>query len=524
MKIAIAQLNFMVGNFEYNKFKIIDTIKKSQKQGVDLVVFAEQSISGTPAYSLLGKRNFLDKAEESLVEIAAFCDNISVLVGLPVQRDEGTVSAAAFIQNRQVLHYITKQHIGQYEDSRYITSGMGCDYVIVAGQRVGVALGYDVYSVTDYTEATDTVVFMGADRYCQGRIEWRYDLIADKAFVTGKNLVFVNQVGATYDVIYDGSSAVFDGKGKPISLLKSFAEDFAIVDTEAEHAPVEITYQDKIANVYRALRLGLRDYFDKNEEKTACLVLSGGIDSSVTAAMLVAALGADNVKALLMPSRYSDNHSAEEAERLAKQLGIKYKTIPLTDIYHACLDAIEPVVGNPDSAKLEEDFQLRLRTSILMAVCDKMGFVPINSSNKTEIAVGAETLYGDSSGLLSVLGDLYKSDVFALARYINRDSEIIPEKTLLKTPSSEMQLDESAHNQLPPYDVLDAILYRIIERGQCREEIIDAGFEEKEVNRVCCLIYEAIDKCYQFCPILKVSSVPVDRAAIFLPKSCKRDF
>lgn len=514
MKIAIAQLNYLCGNFDYNKYKIIDAINQAKQQGAQLVVFAEQAICGVPAHSLLVRRNFLDRAEEALVEIAAFTDDIAVLVGMPLRKNSGTVSAAAYIYNRHIRRYITKKSLQGDVDSAYLSQGRGYECINLQGEKIAVALGGDVMLDHDFSDAS-TVVIMGADRYQQGRIERRYDWLKEKAFMADASVLFVNHVGSSENFVYDGSSAFFNHRGEAVSLLGSFVEEIAFVDTKETSSAVEVPYQDKTANVYAALRLGVTDYFAKrNPDKKACLVLTGGIDSSVTAAILVDALGADRVVALQMPSRYSNEHSADDAELLAKRLGIELITIPLSEIYSGALDTIVAAIGAPDSPKLEVDFQLRLRTALFMAVCEKWGYVPINSANKTELAVGALTLYGDTSGEIALLGDIYKTDVYALARHINSRREVIAEQTMLKSPSSELQVGTSS---LPPYDVIDAILYRMLEMWQNEDELLDAGFEKEDVRLVRRLLYASLDKIHQFCPILEVSSMPLDWSYVDLP-------
>lgn len=517
MKIAIAQMNYSCGNFEYNKFKIIDAIAKAKQEGAQLIVFAEEAISGVPAHSLLVRGSFLDKAEETLVEIAAFTDNISVLIGLPLHKKSGTVSAAAYIKNRHIRRYIAKKSLQGDLDAAYMQQGRGYEYVNIEGEKIAVTLGGDFLMDHDFSDAS-TVIVMGADRYQQGRIEKRYNHLSEKAFMADANVVFVNHVGGSNEVVYDGSSAMFNRKGNAVALLGSFVEEIAFVDTTVEYEPIEIPYQDKIANVYSALRLGVSDYFEKQHiGQKACIVLTGGVDSSVAAALLVDALGKDNVVALQMPSRYSHDHSADDAELLARELGIQLVTIPLSDIYKSALSTIIAAIGAPDSPKLEVDFQLRLRTALFMAYCEKWNLVPINSANKTELAVGALTLYGDSSGMLGVLGDIYKSDVYALARHINSRKEVIAEQTMLKAPSSEMQIFDISSAHQPPYDVIDAILYRLLEMWQNEDEIVDAGFELADVRLVRRLIYSSLEKVHQFCPILEVSNMPLDRSFIDLP-------
>ncbi|MBO7300632.1 MAG: NAD(+) synthase [Tidjanibacter sp.] len=516
MKIAIAQINYLCGNFEYNKYKIIDAITHAKEEGADLVVFAEQAITGVPAHSLLVRGYFLGKAEETLVEIAAYTDDIAILVGLPIHRNGGTVSAAAFIQNRRIKRYITKRSLQSDVDAAYLNHGRGHEYIHLAGEKIAVAVGGDFLSDHDFSDAS-TIVVMGADRYQQGRIERRYDYLAEKAFMADANVIFVNHIGGSSEIVYDGSSAMFNAKGKCVALLGSFVEEIAFVDTQNTAMEIEVPYQDKSANVYGALKLGISDYFDKNHPtEKACVVLTGGIDSSVAAVILADALGSDRVVGMLMPSTTSNPQSISDAAELAKTLGIELVTVPLSDIYSQALPSIVAAIGEPDVLKLEEDFQLRLRTALFMAVCEHRGCVPINSANKTELAVGALTLYGNTSGMIGLLGDLYKSDVYALARHINSRREIISEHTLLKTPSSEMQVGSSLRT-LPPYDVIDAILYRMLERWQDQDEIVDAGFDVEDVQLVRSLVYASLEKVFQFCPIVEVSSVPLDKSYVDLP-------
>ena len=515
MKIAIAQLNYSVGGFEYNKIKIIDAIARAKNEGADLVVFAENAISGLPAASLLARYNFLDQAEETLVEIAAFCDDIAVLVGLPIMQDGGTYSAAAYIKNRKILRYITKKNKAADVDAAYISAGKGCEHIKLAGEKVAVVLGADLYNEAAYSDA-DVVVVLGADRYSQGRIDRRYEMLSQKAYVADATLVYVNQVGGSEGIVFDGSSAVFNPKGRAVSLLSSFVEEVAFVNTTAENAEIEIPYQDKIANVRSALRLAIGDYFDKKNLTKACLVLSGGIDSSVAAVMLVDALGADRVVALQMPTKFSNDHSATDAEELAGRLGIELVTVPLNEIYRSSFDTIVGAIGEPDSQRLEDNFRMRLRTSLLMAVCEKRNLVPINSANKTEMAIGALTLYGDTAGAISLLGDLYKSDVFALARHLNAREDVIPENILLKNPSAGLHLE--GDEELLSYEEIDAILYRLLERWQSRDEIIEAGFEEEVVDRVRKMMYGALNHIFQFCPVVALSSMPLDKSYVDLPK------
>ncbi len=295
MKIAVAQLNYTIGDFEGNKIRIIDSINRAKAQGADLVVFAQGAIAGMPGYDLLRKYTYLEYAEESLVEIASHCDDISVLVGLPIQGVGGTVSAVAHIHNRRIERFISKKNIASREEKPYLVPGGGVRYVRIAGQKVAVVVGEDINVEQEFSPNTDIIVNLTGHRYSRGIVEKRYDLYSRIAHKAGRAVVYVNQVGGQTDVLYDGSSAAFNPKGEAIALLKNFEEDFAVIDTDTAET-VAVPAQDKTANVFLAIKMGLSDYFRKNGFVRACLGMSGGIDSAVVAAMAGEALGTENVR------------------------------------------------------------------------------------------------------------------------------------------------------------------------------------------------------------------------------------
>lgn len=506
MKIALAQLNFTVGDFDLNKDKIVDSIIKAKAKGADLVVFSEQAISGAPAYDLLDKVTFLELCEDALVEIASHCDDIAVIVGMPIQHENRTISAAAVIRDRKVVRYVGKKTVTSRDEVRHLVPSQGCEYVKIAGRKVAVVLGDDVRSGQEYGDYADVVVNVALSPYARGIVEQRYDFFGKLAYTTGKDVVFVNCVGGQTDVVYDGSSCVFNSRGEAVALLKNFEEDFCVIDLGKANPAVTVPYQNKTRNVYNAIKLGLRDYFAKNGFKKAALGLSGGIDSAVVLAIAAEVLGKDNVRVLMLPSQYSSDHSVDDARRLAENLGVQYDIVPITSAYKAITEEMRPVFGDMPFDVTEENIQARLRMVCLMALCNKLGYILLNTSNKSELAVGYGTLYGDSAGSLSVIGDLYKSEVFDLARYINRDGEIIPENTIDKEPSAELRPEQKDSDSLPPYEELDAILYRMIEEGQHREEIINAGFDVDTVRRVYRMVNRNEYKRSQFCPVLRMST------------------
>ena len=507
MKIAIAQLNYTIGDVDGNASKIIDSINKAKAQGADLVIFAEQAVSGTPGFDLLRKTTFLELCEEALVEIASACDGIAAIVGLPLLTADGTISAAALIQDRKVLRYIGKKHITARREMGFLVPSKGYEYATIKGHKCAIIVGDDLSREHDFDRSVETIVSINARKYGKGTMTRRYEMMRNLSFVEGKNLVLVNQVGGATEIVYDGTSGAFNSRGELVLMLKSFEEDFRIFDTEAEGTPVTIPSSgDRTRMVYEAARCGLRDFFRKNGYKKASIGLSGGIDSAVVACLAADALGRENVRALLMPSPFSSDGSVEDAKELAEKLGIQYNVIPITEIYTSVVDTLKPIIGGTEFDATEENIQTRIRTILLMAVQNKTDYILLNSSNKSENALGFCTLYGDTAGAFSPTGDLYKGEIYDLARYINRtQGEPIPESILTKEPSSELHPGQKDTDILPPYEVVDAILFRMIEEGQHREEIINAGFDSAVVEKIHAMIMRNEKKRYQFPPVLRLS-------------------
>ena len=509
MKIAIAQLNYTIGDFASNRDKIIAHIDKARAHHAQLVIFSEQAISGAPAYDLLNKVSFLELCQETLGEIAAQSEGISVLVGLPVQCSTKTVSVAALIENGKIKRYIGKQNILSRDELPHISPSKGCEYIKVADTKIAVVVGEDIKTEQQYGDYADLIVNLTNQPYFRGVVERRYNFYRQLAFMTGKTIAYVNSVGAQTDIVYDGSSAVINSRGEALALLKSFEEDFQIIDLQADNQPHAFPKQNKTVNIHNAILLGLRDFFNKNGFETACLGLSGGIDSAVVLALACEALGSNRLRVLLMPSQFSSDHSVDDARALAENLGVDYQIVPINETFAALTNTLGPVFGELPFDVAEENMQARIRSMMLMSISNKFGNILLATANKSEIAVGYGTLYGDTVGALSILGDIYKNEVYDLARHINRDHEIIPYNTIIKAPSAELRLEQKDSDWLPPYDILDAILYRMIEEGQSREEIISAGFNETDVYKVYNLVLTSEFKRYQFCPILRLSTCPL---------------
>ena len=520
MKIALAQINFTVGDIKANTEKIISAIESAKGLGADLVVFAEFATSGTPAYGLLTKTTFLTLCEEAIETIATKCRGIAAIVGTPYLTAEGPISAAAYIDAMGNIEYIGKRYVTARREMGYIVgSSIGSQTIHLNGKALKVVVGDDLSRMEDLDEDIDAIISVNARRYGKGILTRRFDKMSRLAFAEGRTLMLINQVGGSGDIVYDGNSGVLDRDGHLVMLLKSFEEDIQIYDTEAENKPFEVpftTYNDRTRMIYEAACLGLRDYFHKNGYKKACVGLSGGIDSAVVACLAVGALGKENVRVLLMPSPFTPNESVEIAKQLAENLGVEYSVLPIIEAYNAMVGTLQPVIGGTEFDATEENIQTRIRTTMLMALQNKTGYMLLNSSNKSENAIGWCTLYGDTAGAFSPTGDLYKSEIFDLARYINsKFDNVIPEEVLKKEPSSELRPNQKDSDMLPPYEVVDAILYRMIEEGQHREEIINAGFDAEVVEKIHSMVMKNVKKRYQYPPVLRLSTCSFRHECLF---------
>ncbi len=511
MKIALPQLNYTVGDIHSNTEKIIEAIERAKREGADLVIFAEQAISGLPAFDLLTKTTFLELCEEALGRIATHCDDIDAIVGLPLLSTEGTLSSAAHIHDAKVVRYINKRVITARREMGFLVGGKGCDTITVKGEKCLVVVGDEMRHLGEIDTKVDTIISINARRYYKGVLSYRFETARNIAFVHNVNFVIINQVGGASDLVYDGNSGGFNSRGELKLLLKGFEEDFGIIDTQCTKCGVDnppfTSYMHRNMMIYKAACLGLKDYFAKNGYTKACVGLSGGIDSAVIAAIATEVLGKESVVAMMMPSQFSSDNSVEDAVELAKRLGIEYNVIPITSAYDTILDVLKPAIGGRNFDVTEQNLQSRIRTVMLMALQNKRGYLLLNSSNKSENALGMNTLYGDTAGSISITGDLYKGEIYDLARYINKITDnVIPSAILEKEPSSELYPNQKDTDILPTYEVVDAILYRMIEKSQHREEIINAGFDSDVVEKIHSMLMIAEKKRYQFPPVLRLSN------------------
>lgn len=524
MKIALAQLNYHIGNFTANNEKIIAHIERAKADGADLIVFAELAVGGYPAKDLLRNAHFVQQCADSLQEIAKACQGIHCVIGAPVTNTdpEGKplYNAAVVLANGQIQHIGKKSLLPDYDvfdEYRYFEPNRTASCIDIHGEKVALTVCEDLWDdeisnsyVGDLMaelrqENPSLIINIAASPFSYTHFESRINVLKRNVIKAGCPLVYVNQIGAHTDIIFDGRSLALDRNGDVLSELQGFAEDYQVLDIHTQ-APTRIEQKpSEIALIHQALLLGIRDYFQKSGFKKAVLGLSGGLDSAIVAALACEALGAENVLAVLLPSKYSSGHSVQDALDLVENTGCAHQIIPIEDIAKSFDQTLSDVFTGRAPDLTEENIQARVRGTILMALSNKFGHILLNTSNKSEAAVGYGTLYGDMAGSLSVIGDVYKTQAYALARYINREREIIPLNTIVKPPSAELRPDQKDSDSLPPYDILDSILYQLIELEKSVTAVVQSGFEEALVVRIAKLLYNAEFKRFQAPPILRVS-------------------
>lgn len=528
MKIALAQLNYHIGNFDFNTSTILHTIEQARQGGAELVVFAELAISGYPAQDFLEFDDFILKCGNSLQRIADACEEIACIVGLPV-RNEGPkgkplFNVAAFCYHGKV-EYRKKALLPTYDvfdEYRYFEPAREFDLIHFKGIKIALTICEDIWDVGNnrlYTinpmdaligSDPDIMINIAASPFNYNQPTRRREVLQANVDQYHLPLIYVNHVGAQTELLFDGGSVAFSADGTIAAEAPYFEEALLFVDTEElQKAPANgyshKKLPDKIALIHDALVMGIRDYFRKMGFTNAILGLSGGIDSAVTMALAVEALGADHVYGLLMPSQYSSDHSITDAKLLADNLGAKSSIIPIQEHFAVFQESLGHLFEGKPIDVTEENIQARVRGVLLMAVSNKFGYILLNTSNKSEAAVGYGTLYGDMNGGLSVLGDVYKTEVFKLAEYINRNREIIPINTIIKPPSAELRPDQKDSDSLPPYELLDSLLYQYIELRKGPAELLAQGFDQQLIDRVLRLVNTNEYKRFQTPPILRVS-------------------
>ena len=527
MKIALAQINTTVGDLAGNEAKILAGAARARSEGVDLALFPELTITGYPPRDLLLKKDFIAGNLAVLQRLAAASGPAALLVGYVGQNKNtpgrDVTNEAALLQNGQIIATRVKSLLPTYDvfdEDRYFEPARDSAPLSIAGQSCGVTICEDIWNDEDFwphrryranpvgqllAEGARHIFNISASPWHVGKEKLRAQMLSSLARKSGRPVAMCNLVGGNDELVFDGGSMVFDGAGELIAKGNAFEEDFVVVET-ANSPPISPATPPEEEYVYRALVLGLRDYFHKCGFKSALLGLSGGIDSALVACLAVAALGADHVQGVSLPSQFSSQGSLDDARLLAKRLGLRHEVIPIQPCFESVKQQVKPVFGRRPEDTTEENIQARLRGVILMALSNKFGSLLLTTGNKSELAVGYCTLYGDMCGGLAVISDVPKTMVYRLARWINRDRELIPAASITKPPSAELRPNQTDQDSLPPYEILDAILEHYVVHGRSLAEIVPLGFAPDTVKQVIRLIDINEYKRRQAAPGLKVTS------------------
>jgi len=491
MKIAIAQLNPTVGDIDGNVEKIIKNIKKAKSEKADLVLFPELSVTGYPPKDLLYKSQFLKDNKTALEKIIVNTQDIHAILGFvdyenSKQNDgrEKKYNAAAFIGDKKLIGIQHKTLIPTYDvfdESRYFSPAEDYHIFELNGIKIGVQIcedlwddNYDIKVTEILAKDADLIVNISASPFEYGKRFVRKQLLSKKARKYNVPMIYVNQVGGQDDLVFDGESMIINSNGDLVAISKKFEEDFLVFDLDEINSAKKISmpYYSEIQEIHDALVLGVKDYLTKNVTGKAVIGISGGIDSAVTTAIAVEALGKGNVVGLLMPSEYSSEGSIKDGKELCRNLGIVHEIIPISAMFNSYKKSLGEVFKGIEEDVTEENIQARIRGNMLMAYSNKFGHLVLSTGNKSEMAVGYCTLYGDMSGGFSILSDVLKTKVYELAKYINWSSIIIPKDTITKAPSAELKPDQVDQDSLPEYEILDGILEMYIEKGKDKKDII----------------------------------------------------
>lgn len=548
MNIFLSQQNYRIGDFEGNLKKMIAATKEAEKQGGDLIVFPELSICGYPPRDFLEFDDFITRCEQSMDALKLHSTHIGILVGSPCRNEapEGkNLFNAAWLlyegEVQQVIHKTCLPDYDVFDEYRYFEPAFSWEIVHFKGKKLAVTICEDIWNLGDdplyrvcpmdrlMEYNPDVMINLSASPFDYDQCDKRLAVVRANVAKYQLPMFYCNMVGSQTEIVFDGGSMIMDAGGNVRQSFPFFEEALQSMNVEEllqdKNAPEQKTPDipiadtiDEIQNpfpvydpqrhtsyIYDALVMAIKDYFGKMGFKSAILGSSGGIDSAVAISLACAALGKENVRAVLMPSSFSSSHSVDDARQLSENLGNPYDIIPIAEIYNAFLHTLQPYFEGLPFSVAEENIQARSRGNLLMSLANKFGYILLNTSNKSELAVGYGTLYGDMAGGLSLLGDVYKTQVYALADYINKEKEIIPRNIITKAPSAELRPGQKDSDSLPDYSLLDPILYQYIEQRQGPEEIIARGFEEPLVKRILKLVDTNEYKRNQFCPIIRVS-------------------
>ncbi|NUM31982.1 MAG: NAD+ synthase [Bacteroidetes bacterium] len=527
MKIALCQLNYKVGDIDANFKKISDFYSKAVSENADLAVFSELSICGYPPQDLLDYDFFINKCKNAIDKLVEISGKTSMIVGCPMpsrlNSGKKLYNSAVLIQNNKIMGVFNKTLLPTYnifDEYRYFEPCEKYSIAEINGHKFAITVCEDLWDINtsklyrtspmEHLSKLDPelIINISGSPFSYNHVEERTELMKKNALKYNLPLIYVNQTGANTDIIFDGGSMFIDSKGNVISQLEYFKEDFKIIEWEKnkKYLPAHKNYKnDDIILIYEALKLGIKDFFEKSGFSKAILGLSGGIDSALVTVLAKEVLGSANVLPVLLPSVFSSAHSIDDSIKLCKNLNIKYELIEISSIVDSFEKQLKPVFKNSLRNVAEENIQSRVRGTLLMAISNKTGHILLNTTNKSEAAVGYGTLYGDMCGAISVLGDVYKTQIYKLAKYINRNVEIIPQNIIDKAPSAELRPNQKDSDTLPDYKLLDEILYLYIEKLLSIEDIITKGFDEKLVKKIIKMVDVNEFKRFQVPPILRVS-------------------
>ncbi len=527
MKIALAQVNTTVGDIAGNRDRVLEETDRARRLGADLVIFPELCLTGYPPRDLLGQSGFVDGNLRALKEIAAHSAGTGIVLGYVdrVRRPEGKdlYNAAALVAEgkiQAVVHKVLLPTYDVFDEDRYFERGRDQQVVSFKGRKLGLSVCEDAWNSEQFwpkqlyhadpirslaEKGADTMINISASPFEMDKPMFRYQMLMDHVRRHRVPLLYLNQVGGNDDLIFDGNSIALGRNGNLIVQAKSFEEDLVLVDPDSE-ADAGYTEGSAMDNLFRALTLGARDYARKCGFHSAVLGLSGGIDSAVTACIAAAAFGPENVIGVSMPSVYSADESLGDARILARNLGIRFEILPIQKVVQSYKEALSGVFAGLKEDTTEENLQARVRGNLLMALSNKFGNLVLSTGNKSELAVGYCTLYGDMAGGLAVISDVPKTVVYQLAAHINRSKEIIPRRTVERAPTAELRPNQKDQDSLPEYDILDGILRLRVESRMSVDEIIDQGYEPGIVREVVKMIQRSEYKRRQAAPGLKVTN------------------
>ncbi|RPI75907.1 MAG: NAD+ synthase [Ignavibacteriales bacterium] len=528
MKIALCQINTIIGDIEFNKSKILDGYNKAVKDGADLAIFPELSLIGYPALDLVEKKEFRLASTKALFEIASQTGDTGLLFGTITEDDD---NIGTDIHNSAILCYNGKLQFIQhkslipnydvFDEMRYFDSAKNVYVHKFKGEQLGISICEDIWNDADYwykqryindpvkeliQKGASVIINISASPYSFSKRENRKRMLSVLSKTEKVPLAYVCTVGAQAELIFDGASMCFDTEGNLVRLGKSFEEDYFIFDTKEEYKSIEKTEGSFEKETLNALIYGLKEYCIKENFKKVLLGLSGGMDSALVTYIAVEAIGAENVRVMLMPSKYSSDGSITDSEKLIQNLGISSSNISIQPVVNEALNILSSIVTEAPRKIVEENIQARIRGVYLMAVSNQFDYLVLSTSNKSEMAVGYSTLYGDMCGGLGVIADVYKTDVYRIANYINRDRKIIPQTIFDKAPSAELSPGQKDQDILPPYELLDKILQMYLEENKEIDEITSVIGERETVKKVLRMVDKSEFKRRQAAPALRVSS------------------